>query len=393
MNRAIVCVSWPLPNPWEVLQVSVTQLSVLLETTWCVCECEPISWLRRRRRRRRRKRREKMEGNRDEAERCLNIATTALEAGDKEQAVKFLNKAQRLFPTDRAKGTELAPACRVRAPGVSTQLTSVSRTGSAPTRTAAVRCVTVTQYVFTCQHEVLMNCGVETGNGATHRAQWEASGVVLANLAKALLSVHRHYERRMSVNLSIRGFDSDAQQSFFTARGQKELPTLASDQVVAVLTLAAACVSILKSGWPLTSLHFNLLVPGNGAVERPGSVYRWGQSRPVEPGGGCRMRGGGADQQSQVPIFKLNDPERASMWWVNPGLSDVWGGTHKRLFNIQYGVLLWDRWMLYWSRGKCRHPVSHNTVKHKSIGILKGCILLFLYTPSPKLLMCCLLPL
>lgn len=44
-----------------------------------------------------------MEGNRDEAERCLNIATTALEAGDKEQAVKFLNKAQRLFPTDRAK--------------------------------------------------------------------------------------------------------------------------------------------------------------------------------------------------------------------------------------------------------------------------------------------------
>ncbi|CAB1460053.1 unnamed protein product [Pleuronectes platessa] len=44
-----------------------------------------------------------MEGNRDEAERCLNIATTALEAGDKEQAAKFLNKAQRLFPTDRAK--------------------------------------------------------------------------------------------------------------------------------------------------------------------------------------------------------------------------------------------------------------------------------------------------
>nr|XP_019956729.1 PREDICTED: dnaJ homolog subfamily B member 14-like [Paralichthys olivaceus] len=44
-----------------------------------------------------------MEGNRDEAERCLNIATSALEAGDKEQAVKFLNKAQRLFPTDRAK--------------------------------------------------------------------------------------------------------------------------------------------------------------------------------------------------------------------------------------------------------------------------------------------------
>ncbi|KAG7485766.1 hypothetical protein JOB18_017885 [Solea senegalensis] len=44
-----------------------------------------------------------MEGNRDEAEKCINIATKALEAGDKEKAQKFLIKAEKLFPTDRAK--------------------------------------------------------------------------------------------------------------------------------------------------------------------------------------------------------------------------------------------------------------------------------------------------
>lgn len=45
-----------------------------------------------------------MEGNRDEAEKCIIIATTALEAGNKEKAIKFLNKAEKLYPTDRAKG-------------------------------------------------------------------------------------------------------------------------------------------------------------------------------------------------------------------------------------------------------------------------------------------------
>ncbi|XP_013863218.1 dnaJ homolog subfamily B member 14 [Austrofundulus limnaeus] len=44
-----------------------------------------------------------MEGNRDEAEKCIKIATKALEAGDKEKALKFLNKAEKLYPTDRAK--------------------------------------------------------------------------------------------------------------------------------------------------------------------------------------------------------------------------------------------------------------------------------------------------
>lgn len=45
-----------------------------------------------------------MEGNRDEAEKCISIATKAIEAGDKDKAVKFLNKAEKLYPTDRAKG-------------------------------------------------------------------------------------------------------------------------------------------------------------------------------------------------------------------------------------------------------------------------------------------------
>lgn len=45
-----------------------------------------------------------MEGNRDEAEKCIKIATKALEAGDKQKALKFLIKAEKLFPTDRAKG-------------------------------------------------------------------------------------------------------------------------------------------------------------------------------------------------------------------------------------------------------------------------------------------------
>lgn len=44
-----------------------------------------------------------MEGNRDEAEKCINIATKALEAGDKEKALRFLHKAEKLYPTDTAK--------------------------------------------------------------------------------------------------------------------------------------------------------------------------------------------------------------------------------------------------------------------------------------------------
>uniref|UniRef100_UPI003AAED20A dnaJ homolog subfamily B member 12b n=1 Tax=Centroberyx gerrardi TaxID=166262 RepID=UPI003AAED20A len=44
-----------------------------------------------------------MEVNRDEAERCIDIATAALTNNQTEKAQRFLEKAQRLFPTDKAK--------------------------------------------------------------------------------------------------------------------------------------------------------------------------------------------------------------------------------------------------------------------------------------------------
>ncbi|XP_067850613.1 dnaJ homolog subfamily B member 14 isoform X2 [Heptranchias perlo] len=44
-----------------------------------------------------------MEGNRDEAEKCLRIARKALRAGELDRALKFLNKAEKLYPSDEAK--------------------------------------------------------------------------------------------------------------------------------------------------------------------------------------------------------------------------------------------------------------------------------------------------
>lgn len=45
-----------------------------------------------------------MDGNRDEAERCIEIAQKAFVEGKWERAEKFLTKAERLYPTQRAKG-------------------------------------------------------------------------------------------------------------------------------------------------------------------------------------------------------------------------------------------------------------------------------------------------
>ncbi|MBN3313195.1 DJB14 protein, partial [Atractosteus spatula] len=44
-----------------------------------------------------------MESNKDEAEKCIQLARKAFEAGDKERALKFLNKAEKLYPTEKAK--------------------------------------------------------------------------------------------------------------------------------------------------------------------------------------------------------------------------------------------------------------------------------------------------
>lgn len=45
-----------------------------------------------------------MEVNRDEAERCIDIATAALTNDEPKKAQKFLEKAQKLYPTEKAQG-------------------------------------------------------------------------------------------------------------------------------------------------------------------------------------------------------------------------------------------------------------------------------------------------
>lgn len=47
-----------------------------------------------------------MEGNRDEAERCLVIAVQAFREANFEKAEKFLNKAEKLYPSQKAKGNQ-----------------------------------------------------------------------------------------------------------------------------------------------------------------------------------------------------------------------------------------------------------------------------------------------
>lgn len=47
-----------------------------------------------------------MEVNRDEAERCIDIAAEALTRDQPEKALRFLEKAQRLFPTEKAKALQ-----------------------------------------------------------------------------------------------------------------------------------------------------------------------------------------------------------------------------------------------------------------------------------------------
>lgn len=45
--------------------------------------------------------------NKDEAERCIEIAIDALKNGNVSRSEKFLRKAENLFPTQRAKGDVL----------------------------------------------------------------------------------------------------------------------------------------------------------------------------------------------------------------------------------------------------------------------------------------------
>lgn len=45
-----------------------------------------------------------MESNKDEAERCISIALKAIQSNQPERALRFLDKAQRLYPTPRVSG-------------------------------------------------------------------------------------------------------------------------------------------------------------------------------------------------------------------------------------------------------------------------------------------------
>jgi len=46
-----------------------------------------------------------MEVNRDESERCINLAEDYIRRGLTDKAKRFLQKADRLYPSKRAKGT------------------------------------------------------------------------------------------------------------------------------------------------------------------------------------------------------------------------------------------------------------------------------------------------
>lgn len=46
-----------------------------------------------------------MEVNKDEADRCIELAEKYIKERCREKAEKFLYKAERLYPTERAKGT------------------------------------------------------------------------------------------------------------------------------------------------------------------------------------------------------------------------------------------------------------------------------------------------
>lgn len=53
-----------------------------------------------------------MDSNKDEAERCIKIALNAISNNDQEKARRFLEKAQRLFPMDKAKSMLKTDLCR-----------------------------------------------------------------------------------------------------------------------------------------------------------------------------------------------------------------------------------------------------------------------------------------
>lgn len=50
-----------------------------------------------------------MEVNKDEAERCIDIAVEAMKIHNYQRAEKFLTKANNLYPTQKGKGITMSP--------------------------------------------------------------------------------------------------------------------------------------------------------------------------------------------------------------------------------------------------------------------------------------------
>lgn len=47
-----------------------------------------------------------MDGNKDEAEKCIEFAEKYMREGNREKAIKLLEKSERLYPTQKAKGKD-----------------------------------------------------------------------------------------------------------------------------------------------------------------------------------------------------------------------------------------------------------------------------------------------
>lgn len=45
-----------------------------------------------------------MDGNKEESLRCIDLATNYMKLGDRARAKRFLIKAEKLYPTQKAKG-------------------------------------------------------------------------------------------------------------------------------------------------------------------------------------------------------------------------------------------------------------------------------------------------
>ena len=48
-----------------------------------------------------------MEANKSDAEKCIRIAQNAANSGDYEKAIKFLTKAQKLYPSEKITGMKI----------------------------------------------------------------------------------------------------------------------------------------------------------------------------------------------------------------------------------------------------------------------------------------------